>query len=64
MLWDFIMVCTYEAEGANPELLLYKKRQCFAQQNCNFYVLPDYTVAIMILIIRAMHIGFIKEQII
>ena len=23
---DFIMVCTYEAEGANPELLLYKKR--------------------------------------
>ena len=23
---DFIMVCTYEKEGANPELLLYKKR--------------------------------------
>ncbi len=23
---DFIMVCTYEADGANPELLLYKKR--------------------------------------
>lgn len=23
---DFIMVCTYEAEGANPELLIYKKR--------------------------------------
>lgn len=23
---DFIMVCTYEAEGAKPELLLYKKR--------------------------------------
>ena len=23
---DFIMVCTYEVEGANPELLLYKKR--------------------------------------
>ncbi len=23
---DFIMVCTYEAEGTNPELLLYKKR--------------------------------------
>lgn len=23
---DFILVCTYEAEGANPELLLYKKR--------------------------------------
>lgn len=23
---DFIMVCTYEAEGANPELLLYKER--------------------------------------
>ncbi len=23
---DFIMVCTYEAEGANPEFLLYKKR--------------------------------------
>ncbi len=23
---DFIMVCTYEAEGKNPELLLYKKR--------------------------------------
>ncbi len=23
---DFIMICTYEAEGANPELLLYKKR--------------------------------------
>ena len=23
---DFIMVCTYEKEGANPELVLYKKR--------------------------------------
>ena len=23
---DFIMVCTYEAGGANPELILYKKR--------------------------------------
>ena len=23
---DFILVCTYEAGGANPELLLYKKR--------------------------------------
>lgn len=23
---NFIMICTYEAEGANPELLLYKKR--------------------------------------
>lgn len=23
---DFIVVCTYEAEGANPELVLYKKR--------------------------------------
>ena len=23
---DFILICTYEAEGANPELLLYKKR--------------------------------------
>ena len=23
---DFIMICTYEAEGANPELLLYKRR--------------------------------------
>ncbi len=23
---DFIMICTYEAEGKNPELLLYKKR--------------------------------------
>lgn len=23
---DFIMICTYEAEGANPELILYKKR--------------------------------------
>ncbi|MBR3149480.1 MAG: helix-turn-helix domain-containing protein [Eubacterium sp.] len=23
---DFIMVCTYEAEGKNPELVLYKKR--------------------------------------
>jgi len=23
---DFIMVCTYDAEGANPELVLYKKR--------------------------------------
>lgn len=23
---DFIMVCTYEEEGANPELILYKKR--------------------------------------
>ena len=23
---DFIMICTYEAEGTNPELILYKKR--------------------------------------
>ena len=23
---DFILVCTYEAGGANPELVLYKKR--------------------------------------
>lgn len=23
---DFIMVCTYDAEGKNPELILYKKR--------------------------------------
>ena len=23
---NFILVCTYEAEGANPELILYKKR--------------------------------------
>ena len=23
---DFIMVCTYETEGVNPELILYKKR--------------------------------------
>ena len=23
---DFILICTYEAEGTNPELLLYKKR--------------------------------------
>ena len=23
---EFILVCTYEAEGANPELVLYKKR--------------------------------------
>lgn len=23
---DFIMICTYESEGKNPELLLYKKR--------------------------------------
>ena len=23
---DFILICTYEAEGNNPELLLYKKR--------------------------------------
>lgn len=23
---DFILVCTYEAEGANPELVLYRKR--------------------------------------
>ena len=23
---DFIMICTYGEEGANPELLLYKKR--------------------------------------
>ena len=23
---DFIMICTYEAEGKNPELILYKKR--------------------------------------
>ena len=24
---DFIMVCTYEKDGANPELVLYRKRQ-------------------------------------
>lgn len=23
---DFLLVCTYEAEGENPELILYKKR--------------------------------------
>ena len=23
---DFILICTYECEGANPELVLYKKR--------------------------------------
>lgn len=23
---DFILICTYEAEGANPELVMYKKR--------------------------------------
>ena len=23
---DFLLICTYEAEGANPEMLLYKKR--------------------------------------
>ena len=23
---DFILICTYEAEGANPELIIYKKR--------------------------------------
>ena len=23
---DFILICTYESEGANPELVLYKKR--------------------------------------
>jgi len=23
---DFIMICAYESEGKNPELLLYKKR--------------------------------------
>ena len=23
---DFILICTYEAEGANPELVIYKKR--------------------------------------
>ena len=23
---DFIMICTYEANGENPELVLYKKR--------------------------------------
>ena len=23
---DFIMVCTYEKDGVNPELVLYKKR--------------------------------------
>ena len=23
---DFILICTYEAGGANPELVLYKKR--------------------------------------
>lgn len=24
---DFIMVCTYEENGKNPELLIYKKRR-------------------------------------
>jgi hypothetical protein len=23
---DFIMICTYESDGKNPELLIYKKR--------------------------------------
>ena len=23
---DFILVCTYEKDGGNPELLIYKKR--------------------------------------
>jgi hypothetical protein len=23
---DFILICTYEKEGSNPELVLYKKR--------------------------------------
>lgn len=23
---DFILVCTYEKDGANPELVIYKKR--------------------------------------
>lgn len=23
---DFILICTYEADGKNPELVLYKKR--------------------------------------
>ena len=23
---DFILICTYEAEGKNPELVVYKKR--------------------------------------
>ena len=23
---DFIMVCTYEKDGENPELMIYKKR--------------------------------------
>ena len=23
---DFILICTYETDGTNPELLLYKKR--------------------------------------
>ena len=23
---EFILICTYEAEGASPELVLYKKR--------------------------------------
>ena len=23
---DFILICTYEADGANPELVIYKKR--------------------------------------
>ena len=31
MFWNcceygFIMICTYEKDGADPELLLYKKR--------------------------------------
>lgn len=23
---DFILICTYEADGENPELVVYKKR--------------------------------------
>jgi len=23
---DFILVCTYESQGADPELVIYKKR--------------------------------------
>ena len=33
---DFILVCTYEKEGKNPELLIYKKRYYKQKQKFRF----------------------------
>ena len=31
---DFILVCTYENDGENPELLIYKKRLYNQKEKC------------------------------